>query len=162
MRRHYRAAYAVALGMVGQVDDAEDICQEGFLRALQHLEDCREPDKFAHWLMRIVRNLARDHRRRSRSRATEPLDERTASGGTRASRQAEQGDLRRKLVQALGQLSEVQRQVVLLHDLEEWTHRAIGESLGISEVMSRQHLFVARQRLRQWLGSEILKEVRHD
>ena len=62
--------------------------------------------------------------------------------------------LRRKLVAALEQLTPVQREVVLLHDLESWTHAEIARALEISEVMSRQHLFVARKAMREWLGDE--------
>jgi DNA-directed RNA polymerase specialized sigma24 family protein len=62
--------------------------------------------------------------------------------------------LRRRLVGALGQLGPVQREVVLLHDLESWTHAEISAAIGISEVMSRQHLFVARRVMREWLGDD--------
>jgi len=47
---------------------------------------------------------------------------------------------------------------VLLHDLHEWTHDAIAESIGTSAGMSRQHLFKARRRLRELLGPSLLKE----
>ncbi|MCH7729611.1 MAG: sigma-70 family RNA polymerase sigma factor, partial [Planctomycetes bacterium] len=56
VRRHYRVAYAVALALLSNNMDAEDVCQDAFLKALERLDDCREPDKFASWLLRIVRN----------------------------------------------------------------------------------------------------------
>jgi DNA-directed RNA polymerase specialized sigma24 family protein len=48
--------------------------------------------------------------------------------------------------------------VVLLHDLEDWTHEMIGDTLGISIENSRQHLFQARRRLRAALGPTSSKE----
>jgi RNA polymerase sigma-70 factor (ECF subfamily) len=52
----------------------------------------------------------------------------------------------------LASLTPVQREVVLLHDLDGWTHESIAESIGTSSGMSRQHLFHARKRLRALLG----------
>jgi len=69
--------------------------------------------------------------------------------------------LRRPLLEALEQLTETQREVVLLHDLEEWTHREIAAALAISEVMSRQHLFVSRHLLRQHLANGFHQERKH-
>ena len=52
----------------------------------------------------------------------------------------------------------MQREVVLLKDLEGWDHRTIAATLGISEGMSRQHLFAARGALRRTLGHEALRD----
>jgi RNA polymerase sigma-70 factor (ECF subfamily) len=70
--------------------------------------------------------------------------------------------LRRKLESALGTLTELQRQVVLLHDLEGMAHKEVAELLDISEVSSRQHLFVARRLLRERLGTSTIEEYAHD
>ena len=56
--------------------------------------------------------------------------------------------LRDRLLAALARLTPVQREVVLLHDLDGATHAEIAEALGLSEVNCRQHLFVARRALR--------------
>ena len=50
--------------------------------------------------------------------------------------------------------------MVLLHDLDEWTHAEIAGALGISETMSRQHLFVARRAMRRKLGTEGITSAR--
>jgi RNA polymerase sigma-70 factor (ECF subfamily) len=67
-------------------------------------------------------------------------------------------ELGAQLEKALATLSETQRQVVLMHDLEGWTHKDIAESLEMTEVRSRQHLFVARKLLRKLLGESLMKE----
>jgi DNA-directed RNA polymerase specialized sigma24 family protein len=54
------------------------------------------------------------------------------------------------------------RQVVLLHDLEGMAHKEVAELLDISDVSSRQHLFVARRLLRERLGTSTIEEYAHD
>ncbi len=153
VRRYYRAAYAVALGLLGNSMDAEDVCQDAFLKALERLDDCREPHKFASWLLQIVRNRAHNFRAYRRVRATESLELTGAAGREDSARDAERADLRERLEDALRQLSEIQRQVVLLHDLEGLKHREIAGHLAISEGMSRQHVLNARRKLREILGA---------
>lgn len=153
VRRHFRPAFAVALAVLGDQMDAEDVCQDAFVRALERLEDCRNPEKFAPWLLRIVRNRALNFRRYRRIRQAAPLEVANAATASDGARPAERAELRERLESALSALNEVQRQVVLLHDMEGWKHREIGEHLGFSEAMSRQHLFIARRKLRERLGA---------
>ena len=162
VRRHYRAAYAVALSLLGNGMDAEDVCQDAFVRALERIDDCRRPDRFAAWLLRIVRNRAHNYREYRRVREAADVEAVPAAGSQDSGRDLERSDLRGRLEDALGQISEIQRQVVLLHDLEEMKHRDIAEILGISEGMSRQHLFNARKALRAMLGAEALREHFND
>jgi RNA polymerase sigma-70 factor (ECF subfamily) len=154
VRRHYRAAYAVGLAMLGNGMDAEDVCQDAFVRALERLEDCRDPEKFTAWLLQIVRNRARNHRAYLRVREPASPEPQWIAAPDDPARDLERGELRAVLEKALASLTDMQRQVVLLHDLEGLPHRTIGETLGISELMSRQHLFVARRRLRERLGRQ--------
>lgn len=162
VRRHYRAAYVVALSLLGDQMEAEDVCQDGFIKALERIDDCRKPDRFASWLLQIVRNRAHNFRDYRRVRTGVPLEVIDQAGNADSAREVEQHELRDRLHDALGDLSEVQRQVVSLHDLEGWRHREIAESLGLSEGMSRQHLFTARKGLREKLGAKVLKEYLDD
>jgi len=162
VRRHYRAAYAVALAVLGNPMDAEDVCQDAFLRALERLDSLRKPERFSAWLLQIVRNQARNFRSYRRLRSARPLDESSAAADEDPAREAERQELRRELESALSGLSEIEREVVLLHDLEGWKHREIAEALGLSEGMSRQHLMGARRLLRDRLGTKLLKEYSDD
>ncbi len=149
VRRHLRAANAVALGVLGNPADAEDVCQDAFLAALERLEDCRDPERFAGWLLRIVRNRALNARESLALRRGEPLETVAgASGGRDPGRDAERAESRERLLAALSGLTPAQREVVLMHDLEGWKHREIAELLGISEEASRVRLFQARRNLR--------------
>jgi RNA polymerase sigma-70 factor (ECF subfamily) len=153
VRRHLKAAYAVALAQLGEPADAEDVCQDALVTALKRIEECRNPDQFGAWLMAIVRNRALDVRRRSGIRAALPLDDALgASGGPDPHREAERSELREDLVGAMQGLTETQREVVLLHDFEGWSHKEIGSKLGMSDGSARVHLFKARKTLRERLS----------
>jgi len=159
VRRYLRPAFAVALALLRNVADAEDLAQEALMVALQRLEQCRDPDRFAPWLLTSVRHRAINqlHQRSFRDGVVD---------GVRRSEEVEASaariDLRERLTAALEQLTIVQREVVLLHDLEGWTHPEIADAIEISEVASRQTLFVARQRLRRALADDSQQEAYHE
>lgn len=158
VRRHLRAAFGVALAVLREPADAEDVCQDAFLSALEQLDTC-QPDRFAGWLLRIVRNRAISIQRQQKVRRSMPLE---WANGARSRedpvRDAERSGLRRRLTEALGELPERQREVLLLHDLEGWRHREIGDALGMPEGTVRYTLFHARRAMREKLGIEIHEE----
>ena len=154
VRRHVRAAFAVALSACGHMDDAEDACQDAFLRCWNRLEECREPERFKGWLLAAARNAAHNRREREALRRGEPLDEAVATAIGSPLEDAEIAGLRGRLLDALDRIPERERTVVLLHDLEGWLHREIGEMMGISEEMSRRLLSDARGKLRALLGHD--------
>lgn len=159
VRRHLRAAHAVALGVLLDPADADDVCQDAFITALQRLEQCRDPGRFAGWLLQIVRNGALNRIRYEKSRPAWPLEAASAqAGGSLPSRDLERAELRRQLTDGLDTLTPVQREVVLLHDLEGWPHRDIAELLGVAEGTSRYHLSTARRALRKVLHPLITGE----
>lgn len=157
VRRYLPAAHAVACAVVGERADAEDVCQDAFLRAYERLDDCRPAEHFRRWLLASVRNRAISHRRWRRVRLATVLG--TARGeidvpapavGPHAD--AEHAELRARLAAALETLPEAHRTVVVLHDVEGWRHREIAELLGVAHGTSRAILFAARRRLRAQLA----------
>jgi RNA polymerase sigma-70 factor (ECF subfamily) len=149
VRRYLRPAYAVALSVVRNPADAEDIASESLMTAMRRLDQCRDPARFAPWLLQSVRNRALRHLEQGKLRGA-LLDQ--VPQGTVVEADADRVVLRQRLVAALDRVTQVQREVVLLHDLENWTHAEIAAALEMSEVMSRQHLFVARKKLREALA----------
>ena len=131
--------------------------QEVFLKVVHVIEDCRSPDRFLAWLSQIARNTARNAVHARAVRHVDTLDPDQAAPAADG-RVAERDELRRRLERALSTLTEVQRGVVLLHDLEGLDHQAIAETLGISTLSSRQHLFNARRLLRARLGANAVTE----
>lgn len=149
VRRYTRPAFAVAVGIVKEPADAEDVVQDAFIRALERLEDCRNPAKFGSWFLQIARNRAHSVRRYLGVRQAAPLDALPlAAEGPGPHAEAVRSRLREDLAEAIADLTEVQQNVVILHDLEGWKHREIGELLDLAEGTIRAHLHHARKALR--------------
>ncbi len=151
VRAFLRPAYSVALSVLGRPTDAEDVAQEAFMKAFASLETCHEPEHFAAWLFQIVRNRSRNLLDSRRLRDVAADDSKVVEFASPAS---ESAGMRQALLSALSDLEPEKREVVLLHDLENWTHAEIAQALNISEVHSRQHLFRARQILRARLDGD--------
>jgi RNA polymerase sigma-70 factor (ECF subfamily) len=152
VRRFLRVAYSVALAVLVRRADAEDIAQDAMVAALEQLRTCRNPEAFKGWLVQIVRNRALNAADKRRVRDVHALRERIESVVEGA--RPELIGQRERLLAALASIPLAQREVVLLHDLEEWTHAEIAQVVGISEVMSRQILFQARRALRDTLAGD--------
>lgn len=151
VQKYQRAAYSVALSVTGKHEDAEDAAQESFMVALERLDECRNPERFAGWLMTIVRNRSRNLIRRLSLRDTDPIPIGAQSSQPGPDRVTETSELRGQLKEALDELSDVQREIVLLHDLEGWKHREIAERLDLPSGTVRSHLHFARKALRKAL-----------
>lgn len=149
VRAHWRAAYCCALSIVRSPEEARDVVQDAMLSAFSGIEGCREPVRFSGWLLRIVRNRALNCQ--GRARLAREAQSRAAGDATHRDPDCL---LRDQLLRAVTCLSEAQTQVLLLHDLEGWTHREISAVMEVSEVMSRQLLFEARRRLRARLAPD--------
>ena len=153
VERYMRPAYAVALAVTGRRADAQDAAQEAFLVALERLDECRSPEKFAGWLMTIVRNRARNLVRREVLRDTDEVPASARSVTPTPERDMETVELRQSLADALSGLPEIQREIVLLHDLEGWKHGEIADRLGLPSGTVRSHLHFARKALRGALAA---------
>ena len=154
VRLHQRRAYAVARAIVLSHEDAEDAVQDGFLHAYRALDRFRPDQPFGAWLNRIVANAALDLVRRRKVRDADELPETVALPFRDP---GESDELRRRLGDALTRLSDRQRAVIVLHDVEGYTHGEIGSMLGIPEGTARSDLHHARAALRR-----LLKNMRSD
>jgi RNA polymerase sigma-70 factor (ECF subfamily) len=149
VEKYQRKAFAVALGIVRNRDDALDICQEAFLRAYRALPSFDGESQFFTWLYSILHNLAIDHLRGRRFHLVslddvEPTD-RSIDGDPE--RNLARQKLRASLDEGLQALSRVQRAVLMLREVHGLSYKEIAESVGcsIGTVMSR--LFHARKKL---------------
>ncbi|MEM1127705.1 MAG: sigma-70 family RNA polymerase sigma factor [Bacteroidota bacterium] len=158
--RLYRMAYR----MLRDESEAQSVVQETFLQAFQGLGSFRREAKLTTWLYGIGLNLARGVLRKQRR--YQPLDEEgmdrlqpTFMNGMRASevvawnpeQYAEAEDRHRLVHEAIGQLPEAYRTVVLLRDIEQLSTTEAAEALGISEGALRVRLHRARHALRTLL-----------
>jgi RNA polymerase sigma-70 factor, ECF subfamily len=156
VERYWSMAVALALGRTRQMACAEDVAQEAFLRAYDHLADLREPRRFAGWLGRIVIQQCVDHLRRRNRGASIPLSQLTAGQepAVRASpeppRLSEQQ--RQSIRQAVHQLPAKLQQVVLMRFMADMPAPVIAEQLGQRPGTVRVWLHRAYQRLRSQLA----------
>lgn len=159
-RRFGGALYGTAWRILKSPQEAEDVVQEAFLTLYRKGGESR-PVNLGGWLHRVTVNRSLD-RVRSRSRRAEvELDERlrpvptpaTAAGAAAAFRPPAPAltGLGLDIERAVARLPERARMVFLLHDVEGFKHREIGEIMGISDGTSKSMLFSARAQLREWL-----------
>lgn len=149
-RRYAPRVYAVVRRLAGDDALAEDWAQEAWVRAFRALPGFRGDARFSTWLHRIAVNSALHGRRWRERRAGREVD--LAADGERTTR-SDEVVLRISLQRALDGLPTGMRQIVVLHDVEGYTHEEIGELLGIAPGTSKSQLFKARARLRTELRS---------
>ncbi len=143
-RRHAARVHGAVLRLCGYDPvQAEDVTQEAFMAAWRSLPSFRGDSAFATWLYRIAVNQALAAlRTKAIVVADGCLDEEVPSEP--AACPAERGELER----AVAALPPRARSVLVLHDVEGWTHDDIGRSLGITAGACKAHLHRARALLR--------------
>ena len=147
VRRYGAWAQSYAYRRVGEREEARDLAQEAFARAFHALPRFRTGRPFLPWFLAILNNLCVSYLRQRRPTAgIDEIPEPAGDGGMGSL------DERLALERGIARLSEEQRQVVVLRDIEGFRRREVAERLGIPEgtVMSRLHL--ARRRLRRGLA----------
>lgn len=160
LARHERKILRVLRLLGIPVSDREDVAQEVFIRVFRHLSGYRRGKSFAGWVYRIAVNAAHDHRSKAKRRVhreidwgeqrDESPDQRPGPGEILAEREN-----RGKLESAVLALSERERAVFVLCELEGLSSREVAQSLGITTITVRRHLGRARQRLQLLLEEEI-------
>jgi len=164
--RYEQRVFNLAMRMLHNVHDAEDVTQQTFLNALEHLEEFRGDASFATWLYRIATNAALKNLRKKRGLPTVSLEESTELQEERDTiphpeyladwRQSPQeliqnNEVRALIQQALDELDEKHRLVFLLRDVEGLSVKETAQALGISEANVKVRLLRARLQLREKL-----------
>ncbi len=156
MTRYRHRAYALAMGFVGNHDDAMDTVQKSFISIHRSLDRFRVGEPFFPWFYRIVRNTALNQKRNeSRHRGDCPLEWVTEPSRLPSPLQAaEAEELKARLWEAVDGLSDELREVFLLYTFQGLKYREIAELLDIplGTVMSRLH--GARTAIRRRLGEK--------
>ena len=150
-REHAGRVYALCLRMSGDAQAAKELVQDVFVRVWEKLPTFRGESAFSSWLHRLAVNVVlMDRRARGRPAAQGLGHEETGAGVPSAP--ARSPELRMDLEQAIAALPRMARQVLVLFDIEGYSHGEIGSMLGIAEGTSKAHLFRARELLREKLG----------
>jgi len=143
--RYGQKLYNLAFHFTGSKPEAEDLCQEIFLRLHQNLRLYRGDSPLAAWTLRLSRNLCIDHYRRMRRErlslaVPDAVLEQIPSGDDQAA-EAEQRQQLRALYRAMEEISEDLAEVILLRDLQGWTLEETATYLAVplGTVKSRLH-----------------------
>ena len=166
VRRYDRSVLRLALHMLGNEQDAQDVHQDAFIKAYRHLSNFRFECSFYTWLYRIVTNLCLDQLRRRKSRREDPSTVDDGSGESidllanltdgRASanpaRELERKTMNVAIQSALGELTPRERTVFELKHYQGLKLRTIGEMLSTTEETAKNTLFRATRKLRARLA----------
>jgi RNA polymerase sigma-70 factor, ECF subfamily len=165
-RRHQFRTYRTALRILRNQQDAEDVVQRAFQRVLVNLERFREDSTFSTWLTRIAINeaLMLMRQRRTRQQLLENLvdadqgygDLDIADGGSTPEEVLYETERRAALLQAVGQLRENLRIIVLHRDLKGLTSAETAKLLGLTVGAVKSRTFHARKFLRKHLERKLV------
>lgn len=159
--------YNLVLRMCGRPSDAEELAQETFLKALERISQFRGTSQFYTWLFRIAANLTISHRRRvgrvkfQSLTGSEEFEESQAAALTAAMAQrrepapethAMSAETNRRVMQALEELDDEFRLVVLLRDVEDMDYSEIAQVLGLPSGTVKSRLHRARCILKERLA----------
>ena len=158
--RYRDLVYTIAVRIVGDEEDADDVAQEAFVRAYRALPRFRGDSKFSSWLYRIATNRALTHLKKRKRRAqTVDIDagphiEAAAIEGTHVESPEKfvlDDEFRRGVREAVKELPSKYRVVVTLFYLEERSYKEVAETLGIPMGTLKTHLHRARALLKEIL-----------
>src|SRR5271168_4976739 len=162
VRRYDQSVLRLALHMLGNEQDAQDVHQEAFIKAYRHLGNFRFECSFYTWLYRIVTNLCLDQLRRRKSRREDPATVLDASGDemdlmanitderamANPARELDRKVMSERINEALSKLTPRERTVFELKHYQGLKLRTIGEMLSTTEETAKNTLFRATRKLR--------------
>ena len=154
VRTHQHRIYALALRMLGNAAEAQDVAQEAFLRAHRGLAEFRGEARLSTWLYAIASRLCLNRLAGSERRLTRHGEEtltRLPDGRPGPDQTLERGEIEEALHRAIGELAEERRIVVILRDVEGLAYEDIAEALELPIGTVRSRLHRARLDLKEKL-----------
>lgn len=161
--RYQRRAVSVSYRLLGNIQDAQDVCQKAFVKSFKSLATLKDQELFGPWLMRIVSNLSLNYRRDRKphlSLATAEGDsgvpESVASAGqgnsVEPSSAMETEESESAIRAAMDELPEKQRMALVLFAIEKMPQKEVAEIMECSVEMVKWNVFQARKTLKQALA----------
>ena len=166
IRPYERSVYKMALSLMKNESDAEDVAQEAFLKGFRKLADFRGQAKFSTWLISITLNEARGRLRRQTVVRMESLDDSPEDGGQISpallrdwrevpSEALERHEVRQMLQDAIAHLSPPYREVLVLRDIEEFSIDETAAALAITTGTVKVRLHRARMMMQKELAPKL-------
>ena len=167
VNRHKRRLYNFIVRQIGDLDTAEELTQEAFLRVVQDASSFKHEARFSTWLYTIGRNLCVDHLRRMTHRRHASLDEPTGPGsdppalshklvsehpGSDAERRVQSKQVLDCVMAAVDALPDEQRETFLLREIANLPFKEIAEVVGTSENTVKSRMRYALERLQSSLS----------
>jgi RNA polymerase sigma-70 factor (ECF subfamily) len=143
-----------AQGVLGDLEEAEDVVQDTLMRLWQNASNWRPEARIGTWLHTICYNAAVDRLRRRRLFVDERLLEDFADEADLAETRLVRAETVRSVREAIEQLPERQRTAVLLFHFQDMAQRDAAAVMGVSDTAFESLLARARRQMRRWLGAE--------
>jgi len=155
MRRYNQRLYRIAMSILGNSEEAEDILQSGYLKAYEHLQDFQFKSGFGTWLTRIVINESLQSLRRSkRNSEVNTINDQAELHTETPLEKVMTNELRIALERSLAQLPEKYRLVFVMREVEEMSVSETMECLSLTESNVKVRLNRAKEMLRDTLSRQ--------
>lgn len=161
VERYMKQSYSIALGLVGNHEDALDISQEAFVRAYKNIGRLNNPSKFFPWFYQILKNLCFTHLKSKRIRQASSLcnpdgsDNILPADGDWFSPDTilERTETKDQVWKAISKLSAKHREVIVLRHFENLSYDQISDALFCSKGSVMSRLYHARKKLKKLLDT---------
>jgi RNA polymerase sigma-70 factor (ECF subfamily) len=166
VRRHQAALYNFALRQLGTQSLAEEVVQDAFVRVVQNASEFKHEARFTTWVYTITRNLCIDQLRKRALRKHPSLDEsrkgedgdgptlgeQTADSRANVERSVTSNEIRERVLAAVDELPEDQREVFLMREVSNLPFKEIAEITGVPENTVKSRMRYALERLQAALS----------
>jgi len=159
VNKYMKDAYFIALGLVGNREDALDLSQEAFIRAYRNIKHVKPGHRFFPWFYQILKNLCVSHLRKRRYRQAASLDAEDCpevaakDDGFCPDVVAGRNETKDRLWRAIGKLDDKHREVIILRHFQNMSYDQIAEALHCNKGTVTSRLYYARKKLEELLGT---------
>ena len=158
VRKYMKQAYFIALGLVGNHEDALDLSQEAFFRAYSKINQLNPKRKFFPWFYQILKNLCFSHLRKRSGRHQQNLEEvnevqvaSSAGSCFDPHAVAERNEVEERVWKAIDQLNEKHREMIVVRHFQNLSYEEIAQILLCTRGTVMSRLYNARKKLKELL-----------
>lgn len=158
VEKYSDASYSLALGMIKNEAEAEDIVQTSFFKAFKNINTFRGDSKFSTWLYRIVVNESNQRLRKKKFQSDENHPDHTELITDKTDVESERNERKKILRYAISRLQEKESLLIRLFYLGELSHKEISQVTGLTISNTKVILHRAKNNLKKILESEYKDE----